>query len=434
MGGDTTVQAPAPVDPAKVGGDSLATQLRLAPDVYNAESTYQPLYAQLSQNILADSLLGTNGAPGLLDLYGKATTQLGQQQIDANTAQRTADIADVARLGPQAQAAYMAANPQLAAAMGGLADHVNSTSSWSPTPITPSWAGAGNLGPAARVTATGVSNTPLTSSLTANAATFADKSPLQAQLEQQASDALRTGGSLTPSELADAQQSVRGAFAARGLNDSNASIGTEILQTDAARAAKLNAARQFASATDAAGQQTLNANRDFAQGVQDSLLSQGTFNANAANNASATNAGAANQFALSRYSTNADLSRSNSALDLQAQLANADQNRAAMNDQFGREFQLASMLQSQAQDPFQMVLGRSGAPAAAAGATAGASYTANSGPKLFDPFNSSLMNIYSGNTSNQLAANTASANNSSAQTGALYGAAGTIGAAALIAF
>jgi hypothetical protein len=434
MGGDTTVQAPAPINPAQVGADSLATQLRLAPDVFAAEAQYRPQYAALDQQILGDSLLGTNGAPGLLDLYGTASQQLGQQQSDANTQQRQADINDVNQLGGLARQAYMNANPELAATMGGLQTHINDARSWQPQAITPNWAGAGNLGPAAQVTATGVQDSALTGTLTDNAAHFADRTPLQAELESQAQEALRSGGALSASELADAQQSSRAAYAARGLNDSNASINAEILNTDAARQAKLAAARQFASQTDATGQQTLNANRNFAQGMEDSLLSRGTFNANAANTASATNAGAANQFALTQFGTGADLARSNSALDLQAQLANSDQNRAAMNDQFGREFNLASMLQGQAQDPFQMVLGRSGATTQAQGATSAAGYTQNAGARLFDPFNSSLMQIYGGNQANQLAASTATANNNSAMGGAALGAAGTIGAGVLIAF
>lgn len=417
MGGSTTVQAAAPIDPAKVGADSLATQIRLAPDVYNAEAQFRPQYAALDQQILADSLLGTNGAPGLLDLYGTSTQRLGQQQIDANTQQRQADIADVARLGGQARQAYLSANPELAATMMGLQQHVGDARGWTPREIAPNWAGAGNL------TATGVQDSALTPSLVSNAARFTDKSALQTELERQATEALQTGGRLSASELSDAQQSARSAFAARGLNDSNAAINAEILQTDAARNAKLAAARQFAQGVDAAGQQTLNTNRNFAMGVEDSLLSRGTFNA-----------GAANQAALTRYSTEADLSRSNSALGLQAQMANVDATRAAYNDQFGREFQLAGMLQGQAQDPFQMVLGRSGATSMAQGATGQAGYTQNAGARLFDPFNSSIMQIYSGNQANQQAAATATANNRSAQGAATMGAVGTVAAGALIAF
>lgn len=497
--GDTTVEAPAPINPAQVGADSLATQLRLAPDVYAGEAQYRPQYAALDQRILADSLMGTNGTPGLLDLYGTAATRMGQQQVDANTQQREADIADVTRLGGAAQQAWRGANPELTRTMGSLDAGITRQRSVMPREIGPIGARPGNLGPAsmmentdaqagklgavspydaATFSATGVRDSALTPRLMDDAMNYGRKSPLQTELESQAGADLAAGGKLSASELADAQQGVRSAYAARGLNDSNGAVTAEVLATDAARTAKLDRARQFAAGTDASGQAQLQAGRSFAVGVEDSLLGRSQFNAASDNTAAATNAaatnaaratnsGAANQFALSQYGTEADiaarnaaartaasgtnagaanqfalsqfgsdtdLARSNSALDLQRQMANLDFSRATTNDQFGREFQLANMYQGQAQDPFQMVLGRSGAVAQAQGAAGQAAYTQGAGAKLFDPFNSSLMQIYSGNQANDLAARTATANNKSDMGGATMGAVGAIGGAALIAF
>lgn len=485
---------PDPIDPAKVAADSLAAQLKSAPDVYAANALYGPKYDALAQQSLADSLLGGNGAPGLLQLYGQAGTQLSAQDATANTAQRQADINDVSNLGGQARQAYLNANPDLAATMQSLSSSVNAAGSATPLSINANLASAGALGDAARATTTDASpgtlgaasqmdptsftatraaNGALTPQLFSDAMNYGQKSPLQQQLEQQASSQLATGGNLTASELGNAQQSVRSAYAARGLNDSNGSIGAEILSTDAAQKAKLQAAQQFAANTDAAGQQQLQAGRTFATGVNDSLTSLNQFNANSANSAAATNAGAANtaglanasaqnqnsqlaystaaqlaaqnaaasnsasatnanaanQFALSQYSTNADLARSNSALDLQGQLANADLQRNTTNDQFNRQFQLAQTQQSQATDPFQLVLGRSGAPAQAASATSAAGYTQGAAPNMFDPFNSALMQIYAGNNANATAASVAAGNNASAQTSAGLSA----GASVLIA-
>lgn len=515
---------PEPVDPNQVATDSLATQMRLAPDVYKANAEYQPKYAALDQQLLNDSLFGGNGAPGLIEMYGKAGTALSGQDAAANTAQRTADIADVNALGGLARQAYNNANPELAAMMGSLGNNISAQRNAAVQQVTPDWAGAGNLGmaqnaragrlgqaaqaqvtdattqplspatgySAANLTATGASDSALTPGLIKNAQGFADKTSLQTELERQAAEGLSNGGALSASELSKAQQDVRSAYAARGLNDGNGAIGAEILNTDAARQAKLNTSRTFAQGVDAAGQQTLNANRTFATGMEDSLLNRNQFNANAANQAgalnasaenqaratnagaanqfaltqygtqantdltnaaarnaaSATNAGAANQFALTQfgqnadtsktnaaaqnqfaltqYGTNADLSRSNSALSLQAQMANMDYGRATTNDQFAREFQLAQMQQSQAQDPFQMVLGRSGVPAQSANAAANAAYTQNAAPKLFDPFNSAITSIYAGNAANAAAANTTNANNQSANQGAMIGAGATL--------
>lgn len=473
---ETPVPAtPEPVDPAKVAADSLAVQLKYAPDVYNANATYQPKYAALDQNLLNDSLFGGNGAPGLIDMYGKAGTSLSSQDAAANTAQRTADINDVNNLGGLARQAYNNANPDLMKTMGGLSDYVQSLRSANLPGAVPAFAGAGNIGDvtnasagrmgrtstygATNLTATGAANSALAPQLTADAANYAQKTPLQAQLEAQAAEGLANGGSLTASEQSKAQQDVRSAYAARGLNDSNGAIGAEILNTDAARTAKMNAARTFAANTDAAGNATLQANRNFATGMSDSLLGNNEFNANALNTAAAqnasaanaaaaanagakntsmltqygtnadtskTNAGAANQFALTQYGTNADLSRSNSALSLQAQLANMDYTRANTNDQVSREMQLAGLQQSQAQDPFQMVLGRSGVPGQAQSAASAAGYTQGAAPKLFDPFNSAITQIYAGNNANATASSIAAGNNQSQQNSAMMGTAGTL--------
>lgn len=144
-----------------------------------------------------------------------------------------------------------------------------------------------------------------------------------------------------------------------------------------------------------------------------------------------TNAGAANTFALSQFQTDADLARSNSALELQRQFGNMEFARAGQNDQFAREFQLAAMYQAQAQDPYQMVLGRSGAPAMAQSATGQGSYALHSGARLFDPWNSEYMNILAGNQANELAARTATANNRAGLAGGLLSGLGSIGSAAV---
>jgi len=351
MGGNTTVEAPDPIDPAKVGRDSLQTQIDLAPAQYAAESTYRPQYAALDQKILADSLLGTNGAPGLVELYGTAGQQLSQQQIDANRAQREADVADVMALGPQARQAYLAANPELAATMAQLDARVNGA-----RPVS-----------------------DLTTKLRADAANYDQKTAIQQELERQAQQELAANGTLSATDLRTAQQTARAANATNGLYDSNNRIGAEILGADSLLRSRRNDARTFASGVDLAGQQALNAGRSFAGGV-------------------------------------------------------AEYDRALNNDELARMFGLASTYQSQATDPFQIVLGRSGVPAQTQGATGQAGYTQQSGAQIFDPFNDNITSIYSGNQANQLAAQTATANNKSGVSGAALGAIGTIGAGALIAF
>lgn len=356
MGGDTTVQAPAPINPAQVGAESLATQLRLAPDVYNAEALYRPQYAALDNQVLNDSLLGRAGADGsrtggMLDLYDTASARMGQQQIDANRQQREADIADVSRLGPQARAAYLSANPELARTNDALDARIAAARDVTPR--------------------------------TFDESSVAALSPIRTELQRQAMEELGNNGQLNAADQRAAQQTARAAGAASGMYDSNTTVGAEILGADSLLRARRNDSRTFADTVD-----------------------QGAFNQTAQNRV----------FGLQKFQTQEDL------------------NRALMNDSFGRDFSLASMYQSQATDPFQMVLGRSGATSAGMAATgAGTASNQSSGARLFDPFNSSLMQIYGGNQANQLAAQTATANNNAGMSGATMGAIGTIGAGALIA-
>jgi hypothetical protein len=172
--GSTTVNSAPPRDYAKETGDTLATQIALAPDLYNSEALYQPKYNQLQMqlaqeavlgresgfntqayaqsrpdlarnwqnslnnpegatesNILkygsfenylnadweasgADSRFATGGkSGGLIQTYAGLQPQLSAISAQSNYAQRAADIADVAKLGPAATEAFKKANPDL---------------------------------------------------------------------------------------------------------------------------------------------------------------------------------------------------------------------------------------------------------------------------------------------------------------------------------
>lgn len=94
--GSTHVDAPPPRNLAQEGTDTLNTQIALAPQQFAAESQFAPQYADLYASIMRDQ------APQYQALTGQLNTQQRQQ-----------DINDVSTLGPQAMAAYRAANPQL---------------------------------------------------------------------------------------------------------------------------------------------------------------------------------------------------------------------------------------------------------------------------------------------------------------------------------
>lgn len=98
--------------------DTLAAQVKLAPEVYAAEAKYSPLYTALDAKNFATALKGSDGQPGLLDLYkNDITPAMAAGQAASSTAQRTADVQDLRNLGPAATAAIRNANPQQKALM-----------------------------------------------------------------------------------------------------------------------------------------------------------------------------------------------------------------------------------------------------------------------------------------------------------------------------
>ena len=113
----TTVQAAPSRDYAQETRDTLQNQINLAPQLYQSEAQYQPLYNQLQLQMAQNATFGTPEQMGLLDQYAMAAPQLGRIQAQGNTQQRSADIADVQNLAPAARAAFLAANPDLVSAM-----------------------------------------------------------------------------------------------------------------------------------------------------------------------------------------------------------------------------------------------------------------------------------------------------------------------------
>jgi hypothetical protein len=108
---------PAPVDPYQSSIDFTRSMLQMQPELLAAEQQFRPQYIDLELADINRLMQGTEGQMGLLGLEQLATQQASQSMIDALRQQRQADIADVEALGGRASAAFMAANPQLAAAM-----------------------------------------------------------------------------------------------------------------------------------------------------------------------------------------------------------------------------------------------------------------------------------------------------------------------------
>lgn len=87
------------------------------PTVYNTEATYKPQFTALDLSNLQSVLQGVGASPGLLEQFGGATRSAGATTAAANTASRTANVADFTRLGPEALTALKTANPQLSGLM-----------------------------------------------------------------------------------------------------------------------------------------------------------------------------------------------------------------------------------------------------------------------------------------------------------------------------
>lgn len=147
--------------------DTLQAQVDLAPQQLAAAQATQPGYNTLALQNLNAMLRGTGGQPGLLEMYPELAKVFGEIDAAQQSRTRSADIGDVAALGPQATAAFRAANPELA---------------------------------------------QLTRTLTS-----------QAQSE------LADPYALTPEQQRYVTQNTRAAMAARGMNGQNVGVGSEVL-------------------------------------------------------------------------------------------------------------------------------------------------------------------------------------------------------------
>lgn len=175
---------PAPRNLTTELQQTLAGYQSTAPGYLALEQQYQPLYAQLTQGI---------------------NQQIQPGNIAMQSTQRAADIADVAKLGPAAVQAQLAANPMLAGSLQNLYGRTQ------------------------------------------------DSSLLQA-LNQQAEQQLALGGNLTPQEITDATQQTRAGFSDRGMLMGNQALGAEVLNRDALSRQRLAAAQQFASSVQGQNQ------------------------------------------------------------------------------------------------------------------------------------------------------------------------------------
>ena len=166
-----SADAPPPRDYAKETRDTLQAQVDLAPELYAAEASQEygrPAEARLNLEILRDVMRGSEGTPGLLELYERDIMPgLARADVAGLDVSREGDIAAVERLGPRATEAFRQANPEQAA--------------------------------------------------------------LMAELNRQAQSELAAGAALPPALSREIQQQVRGAQASRGMGYGMADVGQEAL-------------------------------------------------------------------------------------------------------------------------------------------------------------------------------------------------------------
>ena len=382
--------APAPVSPGQSAGQFVREMAdpALQQLIFQAESQYRPQYTALNQRDLQNTLLGVapgtaEGFYGTLDLADMAARRQAALGQSLQTQATEFGLAQLGAYAPQARDAYLAANPQMAAAlaqaesmggrqasgylneMGRLAMQAPQTQAISPervaamggfTPqqvaaqqvqlggvLTPERAAAERIA-AGQVQAGQIGAGALGESLYQQALQAQQQSALSQALQAQGMARATAPGQLTPEEIRAATQGTREGFAASGRLADNAAIAGEALAR--AGAARERSVQDIALAQQI-NQQLLGAQQQGQALATDVLradiarqqanvgtqLQAGQFNVSSALDASRANQQAALQAALANQAagnmaqqfniTNAqNVQQMNQAANLQAALAN----------------------------------------------------------------------------------------------------------------
>ena len=107
---------------ATAGG--LEAQIKLAPELMAAEREYAPQKQQLDIDLLRSALFGSDGQPGLIDMYGGPGAAARAQEVGMGgysreqagadkAAQVESEMALVRKYGPEAREAFEETNPLL---------------------------------------------------------------------------------------------------------------------------------------------------------------------------------------------------------------------------------------------------------------------------------------------------------------------------------
>jgi hypothetical protein len=354
---------PAPVDPGQASLSFIQAMAspELQGQLFQAESTYRPQYTALSQRDLYNTLMGSapgteGGYYGTLDLAAMAARRQQELEQGLQTSATQFGLGQLGTYAPQAREAYLAANPEMAAAlaqaasfggrqasgylneMGRLAMQPAVQAQISPmagtgfTPVTAQQLqAAGTMSPervaaeriaaervaAGQVQAGQVGAGLLGETLYQQALRSQQLSPLSQALQAQGLGMATAPGQISPEEARAATQGARERFAATGrLEDIAGITGEALARAGASREARM----QDLAASQAINAQLLGAQQAGQQLATDVLradiarqqanvatgLQAGTFNVEAALRAAQANqqtglqASQANQDAMLR--------------------------------------------------------------------------------------------------------------------------------------
>lgn len=437
------------------------------------------------------------GSSGMLGLNRALTDVANQQTIDSNRLLRNANLQDVYSFAPQALQAQQQLNPQLyqgmsavdASAQAGLPTNPFVAQLGSTYGAGPSYQSVGYSPTTGalyqpNVSAQQVNPTTAYTPVQSASSDFGlgsasgmlgntGASSLNNSLVQQAQDQLALGTSLDPTDVRQAQQAAREAWAARGLVNSNGAVADEVLNQYNLGQQRLQQRQQFAQGVNSSDLAQRNQAFQNALGLSDAArgyaglgLSAQQSNLGAqlqgnqeglqgqlANQDSSLRAALANQqLGYNTSALNLANQQQNSAGALQAALANQGAYQTAYNQNNSLGLQLAGLGQTTAQQNFANLLQAANLRASTAFnpfSVLGNSTNTGSNSSLFgqgaanssgqlgnqsvlnmaNPFSSYASDLYSTNYNGALASQISAANNNAAKQGGIFGALGSLGGA-----
>lgn len=358
---------------------NVQAYLQARPDIlanFQNDPGYQRQYGSLENYALADAqgqgvasqFTSQGQSPGIIGLQGQAAQQLQGLQGQLNTQQRASDLADVEAMGGRASAAFMNANPQLAAQLQSLQGMSQSqgATGYSPQQVQAGpmqgfqAVSAGQPGfervqaqnmDAARIAdiervAAGQINQGMLGQSLYGQAMNAGPSAISQQLEQRGLAAIAQGGRLTGEEQRSLQQSVRSAYGARGNLGGSQAVSAEALARLSGEREREMQNLSLASGINQQLMGELAANRGFSTGVYGQELGRQGQNVGNTLQADLANQGTAAQRAQAQAQLQQQAALANQAAAMQAQLAN--QSAGMQMGQFGAQQSLQAQLANQA--------------------------------------------------------------------------------------